>query len=63
MLGENLSSLKSAVNKKDIDKLKSVPTDLIKLKNVVHNGFAKTTYDKLVKKLLLLKVRSTKKFL
>ena len=58
-----MSSLKSAVGKKDIDKLKSVPTDLIKLYNVVHNGFAKRTYDKLVKKLLLLKVLSTEKFL
>ena len=58
-----MSSLKSAVGKKDIDKLKSVPTDLIKLNNVVHNGFVKRTYDKLVKKLLLLKVLSTEKFL
>ena len=58
-----MSSLKSAVGKKDFDKLRSVPTDLIKLNNVVHNGFAKRTYDKLVKKLLLLKVLSTEKFL
>ena len=36
-LKTNLANLKSEVDKLDIDKLKPVPTDLSKLKNVVKN--------------------------
>ena len=47
----NLVSLKTEVDKLDIDKLKVVPTDLSKLSNVVKNdGVKKTEYDKFVGK-------------
>ena len=50
-LKSNLASLKSEVDKLDIDKLKSVPIDLAKLSNVVKNDLVKKTeYDKLVNK-------------
>ena len=50
-LKSNLASLKSEVDKLDIDKLKSVPIDLTKLSNVVKNDLVKKTeYDKLVNK-------------
>ena len=39
----NLASLKTEVDKIDTDKLKTVPTDLAKLSNVVKNDVAKTT--------------------
>ena len=47
----DLASLKSEVDKIDVDKLKTVPVDLSKLSNVVKNEVAKkTVYDKLVTK-------------
>ena len=51
VLKSNLASLKTKVNKLDIDKLTPVPNDLAKLNNVVKNEVAKNTeYDKLVSK-------------
>ena len=45
----NLSSLEAEVDKTGVDKLKSVPADLSKLRNVVNNeAVRKTVYDKLV---------------
>ena len=50
-LKTNLASLKTEVNKLDIDKLVYVPADLCKLSNVVNNQIVKKTeYDKLVTK-------------
>ena len=50
-LKANLSSLKTEVDKLDIDKLATVPVDLSKLINVVKNDVVKkTVYDKLVAK-------------
>ena len=50
-LKTNLANLKTQVDKLDIDKLVPVPTDLIKLSNVVKNDVVKkTVYDKLVAK-------------
>ena len=50
-LKSNLASLKTDVDKLDIDKLKPVPGDLAKLSNVVKNDVVKKTeYDKLVVK-------------
>ena len=50
-LKTNLASLKTEVDKLDIDKLVPVPNDLVKLSNVVKNDFVKKTeYDKLVGK-------------
>ena len=50
-LKSNLASLKTEVDKLDIDQLTSVPIDLAKLSNVVKNNVAKKTeYDKLVNK-------------
>ena len=47
----NLASLKTEVDKLDIDELKVVPIDLSKLSNVVKNDVVKKTeYDKLVAK-------------
>ena len=37
----NLAALKTEVDKIDVDKLKTVPTDLAKLSNVVNNGVVK----------------------
>ena len=46
-----MASLKTELNKLDIDKLKPVPVDLAKLTNVVKNDVVKKTeYDKLVAK-------------
>ena len=51
-LKSNLASLKTEVDKLDIDKLKPVPNDLAKLSNVVKKDVVKKTeYDKLVAKL------------
>ena len=48
-LKTNLSSLKTEVDKLDIDKLATVPVDLSKLSNVVKNDVVKkTVYDLLV---------------
>ena len=47
-LKTNLATLKTEVDKLDIDKLVPVPTDLSKLGNVVKNNVKKTIYDKLV---------------
>ena len=50
-LKSNLSSLKTEVDKLDIDKLVPVPVDLSKLSDVVKNDVVKkTVYDKLVAK-------------
>ena len=50
-LKSNLASLKTEVDKLDIDKLTPVPTDLAKLSNVVKNDVVKkTVYEKLVRK-------------
>ena len=50
-LKTNLSSLKTEVDKLDIDKLVPVPTDLSKLSNVVKNDvIKKVVYNKLVAK-------------
>ena len=47
----NLASLKTEVDKLDIDKLAPVPNDLAKLSNVVKNDVVKKTeYNKLVEK-------------
>ena len=50
-LKSNLASLKSEVDKLDIDKLRPVPNDLAKLSNVMKNDVAKKAeYNKLVSK-------------
>ena len=50
-LKTNLSSLKTEIDKQDIDKLLPVPNDLAKLSNVVKNDVVKKTdYDGLVTK-------------
>ena len=50
-LKSNLASLKTEVDKLDIDKLTPAPNDLAKLTNVVKNDVVKKTeYDKLVAK-------------
>ena len=50
-LKSNLASLKTEVDKLDIDKLVPVPVDLSKLSNVVKNNVVKKTeYNKLVTK-------------
>ena len=50
-LKTNLASLKTEVDKLDIDKLVPVPVDLSKLSDVVKNNIVKKTeYDKLVAK-------------
>ena len=50
-LKTNLSSLKTEVDKLDIDKLVPIPNDLSKLSNVVKNDVLKrTVYNKLVAK-------------
>ena len=50
-LKTNLASLKTEVDKLDIDKLVPIPVDLSKLSDVVKNDVAKkTAYDKLVAK-------------
>ena len=50
-LKSNLASLKTEVEKLDIDKLTPVPNDLAKLSNVVKNDVVKKTeYNKLVTK-------------
>ena len=50
-LKSNLTSLKTEVDKLDIDKLVPVPVDLSKLSDVVKNDVVKkTVYDKLVAK-------------
>ena len=50
-LKTNLASLKTEVDKLDIDKLAPVPVDLSKLSDVVKNDVVKkTAYDKLVAK-------------
>ena len=50
-LKSNLASLKSVVNKIDVNKFTTVPVNLSKLTNVVNNdAVKKTAYDKLVTK-------------
>ena len=51
-LKSNLASLKTEVDKLDIDKLVPIPVDLSKLSDVVKNDVVKKTeYNKLVRKL------------
>ena len=47
-LKSNLASLKTEVNKLDIDKLVPVPIDLSKLSGVVNNVNKKAAYDYLI---------------
>ena len=48
---KNLASLKTEVDKLDIDKLVPIPADLSKLSNLVKNDVVKkTVFDKLVPK-------------
>ena len=50
-LKTNLATLKTEVDKLDIDKLVPVPVDLSKLSDVIkHDVVKKTVYDKLVAK-------------
>ena len=49
-LKSNLASLKTEVDKLDVNKLVSVPTDLSKLSDAIKNVVKKTAYDKLVPK-------------
>ena len=49
-LETNLASLKTKVDKLDIDKLALVPVDLSKLSDLVKYAVKKTVYDKLVAK-------------
>ena len=50
-LKSNLASLKTEVDKIDVEKLKTFPVDLAKLSNVVKNDVVKTTeYNKLATK-------------
>ena len=50
-INSNLASLKTEVDKLDIDKLTPVPNDMAKLSNVVKNDVVKNTeYDKVVAK-------------
>ena len=50
VLKSNLSSLKTEVDKLDIDKLVHIPIDLSKLSDVVKNVVKKAVYDKLFSK-------------
>ena len=50
-LKTNLASLKTEVDKWDIDKLMSIPVDLSKLSDVVKNVIKEAIYDKLVAKI------------
>ena len=49
-LKSNLASLKTEVDKLDINKLVPVPVDLSKLNDVKNDAAKKTIYDKLVAK-------------
>ena len=50
-LPNNLSNLKTKVDKLDVDKLAPVPADLSKLNNVVNNEVVKKTeYNSKIKK-------------
>ena len=50
-LKSNLASLKTKIDKLDIDRLAPVPNDLAKISNVVKNDVVKkTVYDKLIAK-------------
>ena len=43
----DLASLKAVVDELDINKLKTVPSDLSRLSNIVDNDLKKTVYDQL----------------
>ena len=59
-LKSNLASLKTEVDKLDIDKLVPVPVDLSKLSDVVKNDVVKKTVcDKLVAKLNMAQTNQT----
>ena len=52
-----MNSLKSKIDKLDVDKLVPVPVDLIKLSDVVKNDVVKKTkYDELIKKWTILRL-------
>ena len=51
-LKSNLASLKTEVDKLDINKLVPVPVDLSKLNDVKNDAAKKTIYDKLVAKVI-----------
>ena len=53
-LNSDLASLKTELDKLDIDKLVPVPVDLTKLSDVVKNVVKKAVYNKLVKKKVIL---------
>ena len=56
----DLASLKTNVDKFDVDKLKNVPANLSKLSNVVNNDFVKkkkNVFEKLVNKVNTLILR------
>ena len=54
-LKTNLASLKTKVDKQDIDKLAPVPVDFSKLSDVAKNDVVKkVVYDKLVAKIILI---------
>ena len=58
----DLASLKLNINKLDIDKVKTTPSDSGKLSNVLKNDVVeKTVYDDLVKRLMLFRPRLKKK--
>ena len=54
----DLASIKIKEDNLDVDKLNTVPTDLSKLSNVVHNDVKKNVYDNLLPKSMILILRS-----
>ena len=56
----DLSSLKTDIDKLEIDKLETTPTDLRQLSNVVENNVVKKiAYDELVKKVNAIQILDT----
>ena len=56
----DLSSLETDIDKLEIDKLETTPTDLRKLSNVVENNVVKKiAYDELVKKVNAIQILDT----
>ena len=56
----DLSSLETDIDKLEIDKLETTPTDLHKLSNVVENNVVKKiAYDELVKKVNAIQILDT----
>ena len=56
-LKSNLASLKTEVDKLDVNKLVPVPVDLSKLSDVVKSDVKKTVYDKLAAKVNSIDIR------